>query len=121
MQIPKRLRIGSKVWKIVSDSTKFDSARLDGICVFRTRTIYLNNMIDRDEYEITYLHELLHALWPNNIITSKMEEKLVDKLSRDLHAVIKMNPGVIKCKNANIPKAKRGKRAVSNKRKKSRP
>ena len=91
MHIPRVLKIKRSKWRIIIDKDAFDSKKLNGLCVFRTRQIFLDSSLPSNELEITWLHEYLHALFPAGVISGRKEEEIVDKLSKALHKNLKDN------------------------------
>lgn len=90
MKIPDKVKIGRSTWKvIVSDS--IDSYGAIGLCVYGDKEIFLSPNQTRNEMEETFLHELLHACWPDDECSPKLEEKLISKLSPILLKTLKAN------------------------------
>lgn len=91
VHIPRFLKIKRSKWRIIADKNAFDSKKLNGLCVFRTHQIFLDPDLPRNEFEVVFLHELLHAVFPIGVVGNRKEEELVEALSKGLHGVIKKN------------------------------
>jgi hypothetical protein len=62
-----------------------------GLCDSDIRLIRIDAGISQKDKEITLLHEVLHAIFPYNLIGNEKEEKILTWIDTRLHAVIVKN------------------------------
>lgn len=63
MRIPKQFKLKGKLWKVAyKDNLKEDGEELDGLCVFSTRTIWLDSSLRGKKKKSVFLHELFHVV-----------------------------------------------------------
>lgn len=89
--IPRRVKLRGRWWSVKTTSRrrKREEMRgLAGMCDLETRTIWLDAKGTRLERELTYVHEVLHAIWPRGEVTNEAEEKLILALERPLAEAI---------------------------------
>lgn len=85
MKIPTKLKINGKVWKIINDYREIDTEKYLGLCYHDTREIFLNSKLSRNKLEEVFIHEYLHALFPEGVISGPKEEIIVEALAKGLH------------------------------------
>lgn len=59
-----------------------------GLCDLDARIIWLDAKDERREREVTYVHEVLHAIWPRDVVNGEVEERLISGLEVALAAAI---------------------------------
>jgi hypothetical protein len=96
MRIPKSFKFKKSRWTIAFGTKKLDTSKYRGICYLDKKQIFIDPELPRNEQEETLVHELLHAVWPAGVCGEKMEEKLVEKLSRSLYEVLASNKTLLK-------------------------
>nr|DAY95287.1 MAG TPA: Putative metallopeptidase [Caudoviricetes sp.] len=112
MKIPSKVRVGSVDYAINSKDERqiLNSKQCYGIIDYDYHTIELDNgIIDYDYHtieldngirdiqglELTFLHELVHAIVRENKIDLDGDfEEVTDKLAYGLHQVIRDNPSI---------------------------
>lgn len=91
--MPRTIRIGEDVWKVKQDyplvHPKYGLS--DGLCDFDAKTIWLSRRLSMKAKQETLLHELLHAVWPEGIVSHRVEEKIVHGIDEKLLKVILEN------------------------------
>lgn len=102
MNIPSRVRVGSMIYKVQLSKTPLVENGLQclGLCDYFNHIISLDGtMSDYQTVEVTFLHELVHALLAERKIhlehmglTYEQMEEVVDNLAIALHQVISDNP-----------------------------
>lgn len=91
MNIPGKVKIGKRSWtvKLVKGLNK--KKHILGLCDSETYTI----LIDADQTprsrQITFLHELLHAVFPNSKLCNATEEMIVEHLDEKLFEIFENN------------------------------
>jgi hypothetical protein len=88
LRIPKKLRIDGKIWRVRKSSTLLKREGNLGMCVPSDRYISISTEQTRLESEETFLHEILHSVFPNNLVGDATEEKIVESLSVALYDVL---------------------------------
>lgn len=93
MRIPKKLTIRKSKWEVTltRGHKKLDTRRYRGMCYLNTRQIFIDSGLTRNEREETFVHELLHACWPEGVCGNRLEEAIIESLSRTLYDVLKKN------------------------------
>jgi hypothetical protein len=71
--------------KIVKGLVKREN--LKGSCHSGTRTIELDADLSRRDLEVTFVHEVLHALWPAGM-APRGEEKIVQRMETKLYFLL---------------------------------
>jgi hypothetical protein len=56
-------------------------------CNLADRRITIATTQSREEQEISFIHELLHSIWPPGVVGDKTEERLISKLEEPLRAL----------------------------------
>lgn len=65
-----------------------EASNNDGICDPGTKNLYVNEKLKKEEFEITRVHERLHAIWYSyGLDDGDNEEKIVDTLSKGLKQI----------------------------------
>ena len=80
--------------------------------------IYLSKKQSPELLLVTFVHELLHLIWPNQIVTHQREEQLIDNIDENL-VVILNTVGLIGSMNAHISKGRPRKSSKSPPRRRS--
>lgn len=92
MNLPKKVKIGSIDYTIeevkVVDRDKLVWGQID----YRNSTIKIDKLLDDEQKDITFWHEVLHAMFSQ--ISAKQNEKLIDRLAHLLHGFTKDNKEV---------------------------
>jgi len=89
--IPRRVKLRGRWWhvRLTSRRRKRGEMRgLRGLCDLDTRTLWLDAKCARAERELTYVHEALHAIFPNGIVSEKIEERIIAALESPLASAI---------------------------------
>lgn len=82
--------INDKTWVIVYKwNLRYEGQKLDGLCCHETKTIFIDRSLNKADKDLTFIHELIHAIInEQNIKRSKLsrdvEEKIVVALSEYL-------------------------------------
>jgi hypothetical protein len=85
--IPERATLRGRRWRVYIEKTE-DMRGLRGLADLDEKTIHIDPRVDRQEREVTYVHELLHAIWPPGVVDEETEEKLVRGLEYHLHRAV---------------------------------
>lgn len=98
MKIPNKIKIGGKRYSV--KQTEYLSLGDDyvGECLYQDLEIHIRPTKSHTVQEITFLHEMLHAIY-NHLGYSDHDEKKIDELANALHMVIVDNPDVFKSKD----------------------
>lgn len=97
MRIPKQIRIGRQVWRVVRERRRarrtLQQQGLDGVCIPSARVIVLSRHLRGNALAHTFLHELLHAVVSSRrqVVSWRTEEKIVSILAPTLLQVIRDN------------------------------
>jgi len=91
MHIPKHLKIKRSLWQVIVDKDAFDSKKYDGLCDLRAKKILIDSDLRGNELNIILVHEILHSVWPDGIVSPKTEEKIVEKMAKTLYQVMNDN------------------------------
>jgi len=95
MKIPKEIKIKTKIYTIEYDKESLRDDNRYGVCYHAKQKIILDPTQKRDQLEISFLHELLHAIIDSSSLRKEFaqgqEEKVVSGLAEDLLLVIKEN------------------------------
>jgi len=87
--IPKQFEIFGLTFK-VKQPWKVDSGNHWGECDYSKKTIKVLRSLNREQKEITYLHEMTHAILDvleYNELSS--DEEFIERFSKALHQVLK--------------------------------
>lgn len=91
MYIPKFLKIGNKVFKVIGDISIGLRYRYDGLYDEHRREILLDPLISDHDLYTAFIHEILHACFPKNIVSYDIEEIIVTRLARKLANTLLIN------------------------------
>ena len=97
MRIPKKIKIPGVTYKVRVQKeveNTFDDQVLLGQINFTTNKIDLREDLNREQLEITLLHELLHGIF--NHCDLDQDEHTINLLANGLHMVLKDNPKLLK-------------------------
>ena len=97
MKIPKTLKVGGIVYKIIEKKMlDGEESKFSGVAKHRQAEIKIalsdneGMPYDRQKYEECFMHELLHCV--DDIYNNQaIEEKMIDRLSQGLYQVLKDN------------------------------
>ena len=82
MRIPKQFQLAGVVWKVIQQDTLNDN---NGLCDRDNATIFLAKNLKSPQKELTFLHELIHAIRYSRGEVDGHDEKDVDSFARLLH------------------------------------
>lgn len=113
MKIPNKVRVGSVDYTVNSKDERqiLNSQQCYGMIDYVYHTIDLDNGIqDNQKLEITFLHELVHAIFSERSVDlvylglcNEQMETVVDELAKGLHQVIRDNPSIFcSCKKETL-------------------
>lgn len=91
MKIPRKLKIKRSTWSVSIDDSIEEKYNAVGLCKHSSKEIVISPDQTRNEMEETLLHEILHACFPNDVCSDRLEEKIVNKLAPALLHVLKAN------------------------------
>lgn len=95
MNIPKTIKVGGVTYTVdYVDHLLMDTTEVFGICDIRESTIHLLSSLRPQQMEITFIHELIHAIL--NHCDLDQDEHAVEILAQALYMVIEDNPGIFK-------------------------
>ena len=103
MIIPEVVRVGSVEYEVKMSDTPLiqDGTQLLGLCDYYSHTIFIDNtMQDEQSQEITFLHELTHAmlferkLHLEQYVEYNVMEFIVDTIAFALHQIVLDNPEI---------------------------
>lgn len=119
MKIPIKLKIRRSDWTIKFDKDIETTEKAVGLCIRDTKRILISPNQDRNEIEETFIHELLHACWPEDTCSHRLEEKLVERVAAVLTKTLRDNKLLVMGKHEpahvtqKLRKASRRKRKTS--------
>lgn len=85
MRLPRSLSINGELWTVVLKPMA--KRGLHGLCNYRKREIIIDVELPLLEREETFLHEVMHACWPERWPST--EEKMIRRLSPRLLDALK--------------------------------
>jgi len=93
VRIPKKLLIRKAKWEVIltRGHKKLDTRRYRGMSYLNTHQIFIDSGLPRNEREETFIHELLHACWPEDACGDRLEEAIIESLSRTLYDALRKN------------------------------
>ena len=95
MKIPKTLKIGGFIWKIVYNQDVNTGSATFGQTHYRTQKLFIAPESSQQKQEQALIHEILHAIFWQNALTetfkNEQEEQIVASLSMGLYQVLKDN------------------------------
>jgi Zn-dependent peptidase ImmA (M78 family) len=78
--LPTRLVLNGRPWRVrVVDGLEKREMAV-GLCRRRSKTILIDAGQTEAEQRLTLAHEILHALWPVDVVGDVTEERIVGKL-----------------------------------------
>jgi hypothetical protein len=89
VRIPRSLKIRKSMWRVILNKNAFDSTMYNGLCVSRSHKIFVDPRLPRNDVEMIFIHELLHACFPFGIVGYHNEERIVKKLAETLYAAMR--------------------------------
>lgn len=97
MKIPSRFKLRGKTWTVDFSADLQRTQACVGICHPDRKLILLDESLEGDELLNTWLHELLHALFPAKSVhwTLEQEERIVSMLAPRLLEALR-NTGWVK-------------------------
>lgn len=91
MEIPRKLTIRGATWKVRLVSGFAKRTGQWGLCNYSKQVITLDRGMSDHAMGVTFIHEVLHAIWPDGVVENEVEEKLINILDRRLFATLKKN------------------------------
>jgi hypothetical protein len=88
MKIPKKFTLGAVEWEVRQIEDLGDNL---GSCNHETGIIFLKKNPHKDILNVTFCHELIHALLYNSGRLEDHDEVLVEGLARGLHQYLEQN------------------------------
>lgn len=95
MNIPDKLKVGGKVYTVERTADLTIGDRFMGECIYTTLSIRIVPCEARQMEEVTFLHEMIHAVY-NHLGYTNHNEKKIDELANALHMIIVDNPDIFK-------------------------
>jgi hypothetical protein len=88
IRIPNKLRIAGKIWRVRFRDDLQKTEKVVGQCLYAPRIIEIDSTLPRSEQEMTFVHELLHAIFPRTACSSRLEEKVVFAMEEKLYKLV---------------------------------
>jgi Zn-dependent peptidase ImmA (M78 family) len=82
--LPTRLVLNGRPWRVRVVSDLERKRGVVGLCQRWKKTILIDGAQSDEEQRLTLAHELLHALWPVDVVADSTEERIVKKLEERL-------------------------------------
>lgn len=96
MKIPKKVKVGAKVYKVeLTDQLYMGAQNYGGEIFYTGLEIHVLNTLAPKMQEHFFLHELVHAI-ADHLGYSDHDEKVVEAVTNALHMVIIDNPEIFK-------------------------
>lgn len=96
MRIPERLALAGRTWAVRwTRNLRHRRQELRGLAVPRTLTIRLDPAEHPTIREQTLIHEVLHVIWPEGVVSRKKEEALIEALEGPLHRFLEDNAAAL--------------------------
>jgi len=93
MQIPKKLKIGGKIYDVeITDKLNMGSVNYSGEIMYQDLIIRICPSAP-GKMEADFLHEMLHGIF-DHLGYVNHDEKKIDELANALYMVIKDNPDI---------------------------
>jgi hypothetical protein len=87
MKIPRRVKIGKRIWKVCfRDLSKTGNI---GITFYNKLEIHINKHSSIEEQEIIFAHEVLHALLMDVGLPYEVEEPIVEAAEKNMLGLLK--------------------------------
>ena len=99
MKIPKKVKVGSMVYSVEQHAKVDDGEKLLlGRCFFdKAKIILSTDLPDKQNLELTFLHELVHAIAYHFDMKELQENETdIDRIAKGFHMIIVDNPGMFK-------------------------
>lgn len=109
MKIPRKLKIRRSKWTVKFDDKIEQTEKAVGLCIRSTKQIFISPNQDRNEIEETFIHELLHACWPEDVCSDRLEEKIIAPMAGILYSALKEGRLLVPGAHAPATDAKRAK------------
>lgn len=93
MNIPDKIKIGGKIYKVEITDNLVLGCDYSGECVGSDLIIRVRPNLAEGHKESVFIHEILHAIY-DFLGYSKHDEKKIDELANTLHMVIQDNPNI---------------------------
>ena len=93
MIIPEKVKIGGTIWTVEFSDTILDDEEA-GKCFSLHQKIVIANNIHRQQQEMTFLHELIHACIRQSGLSEKTkytEEEFISALEAPFYSLLKEN------------------------------
>ena len=100
MNIPKRIKIGSKIFKVKLTDKLVLGENYTGECLYQNLKIHVRPHLAKSVREVTFIHEVLHAIY-DNLGYSDHDEKKIEELANALHGIIVDNPDLFSTEISN--------------------
>ena len=95
MRITDKVKIGGQIYEVIRPTVCDEEERnIDGQILYDKSIIKLQNELTGDYLNYVFMHEIMHGIF--EFLGMKNDEKLVDKISRAVHMLIKDNPDIFK-------------------------
>ena len=101
--IPKKLKIGGEVWRLRVAKMLYKSPHVLGYCDPDRKVIALKKDLDGAELLATFLHELIHAAWPEGVVSETTEEKILEAIDLKIAEAL-ISSKLIDPKKIKLPK-----------------
>ena len=112
-KIPDKFKFRNRTWRVkLIDGQKDKENPFYGKVDEDEQIIYLSKIQSPELLLVTFVHELLHLILPNQIVTHQREEQLIDNIDENL-VVILNTVGLMGSTDAHIPKDRRRKSSKS--------
>lgn len=93
MNIPDKIKIGGKIYKVEITDNLVLGCDYSGECVESDLIIRIRPNMAEGQKEFVFIHEILHAIY-YFLGYGKHDEKKIDELANTLHMVIQDNPNI---------------------------
>jgi predicted metal-dependent peptidase len=100
MNIPKRIKIGDKIFKVKLTDKLVLGDNFTGECLYQNLKIHVRPHLAKSVRESTFIHEILHAIY-NNLGYLDHDEKKIEELANALHGIIVDNPELFSNESRN--------------------
>lgn len=104
MNIPDKIKIGGKIYKVEITDNLVLGCNYSGECVESDLIIRVRPNLAKGHKESVFIHEMLHAIYDFLGYTDH-DEKKIDELANTLHMVIQDNSNIFE-KALEAPNAK---------------
>lgn len=87
LAIPRRPKLRGRRWRVSRTGRRLRRGEV-GECESSLRLISVHPDVSRRTAELTYAHEVLHAIWPRGIVDAETEERLILRLEAPLRQAV---------------------------------